>query len=91
MEIEAVSGNSVRIPKPRPGRAALVRRYREERAVILHPRDFRRLADLESLVIELSALETIEPSELARRAHVESDTAGSPTTDPAKLEVLFGA
>lgn len=90
MKIESTQGDAVRIPKPRPGVATAVHRYREERAVILHPSDFHRLADVERIVTELSAFALIEPSATATSAHIDSDTPGSPVTDPAKLDELFG-
>lgn len=90
MEIETTRGDAVRIPEPRPGVATAVHRYREERAVILHPSDFHRLADVEQLVTELSAFSPIEPSAAAMSAHIESDTPGAAIVDPAKLDELFG-
>lgn len=70
--------------------ATAVHRYREERAVILHPADFHRLADVERLVSELSSFEPIEPSSAATEAHVETDTPKSPITEPTTLDQLFG-
>lgn len=69
--------------------ATAVRRYREERAVVLHPVDFHRLADLEQFLTDLSAFPPIEPSEAAAAAHIDSDTPGSTIVDPARLEDLF--
>lgn len=90
MQIRETRGDAVRIPEPEPGVATAVRRYREERAVILHPSDFRRLVDLERLATQLSAFTPIEPSPAAARAHIESDTPEAPITDPDKLDDLFG-
>lgn len=90
MEIKATKGNAVRIPEPKPGIANAIHRYREERAVILHPTDFHRLVDLERLVMELSALTPIAPSEAAVRAHIESDTPEGAIIDPNTLDELFG-
>lgn len=90
MDIEATKGDAVRIPEPKPGIATAVHRYREERAVILHPNDFHRLADVERLVTELSSFEPIEPSAATVKAHIDSDTPEGPITEPATLDELFG-
>lgn len=90
MDIEVTGGDAVRIPDPKPGVATTVRRYREERAVILHPADFHRLAGVEQLVAELSSFEGIEPSAAAAEAHIDSDTPGAPITEAAALDELFG-
>lgn len=90
MDIEATKGDAVRIPEPKPGVATAVHRYRDERAVILHPTDFHRLAEVERLVTELSSFEPIELSDAAAKAHDESDTPGAPITEPAMLDELFG-
>lgn len=90
MDIEATKGDAVRIPEPKPGVATAVHRYREERAVILHPADFHRLADVERLVVELAAFDPLELSTSAAEAHLESDTPGAPVTEPAALDELFG-
>jgi hypothetical protein len=90
MEIESTTGDAVRIPEPKPGVATAVHRYREERAVILHPTDFHRLAGVERLVTELSSFEPIAPSAAAATAHVESDTPEPPITEPDALDELFG-
>ncbi len=89
MEIETVAADAVRLPPPRPGVATTVRRYREERAVVLHPTDFHRLAELEAFLLELSSFPLMKPSDAAITAHVDSDTPGSPIVDPATLDNLF--
>lgn len=90
MEVKATKGDSVRIPDPTPGVATAVHRYRQERAVILHPTDFHRLADVERLVTELAAFTPLELSSAASKSHIESDSPGSSITDPNVLNELFG-
>ena len=90
MKIDTTNGDAVRIPSPKLGVATAVHRYREERAVILHPDDFHRLADVERLVAELSSFEPIQPSAAAAKAHIESDTPKLPITEPTTLDQLFG-
>lgn len=85
-----VSGNEVRIPEPAAGEATVISRYGKERAMLIHPTDFRRLDALDRLVEETANLAPIALSEEALRAHVEEGTPGEPVTDPAVLAELFG-
>jgi len=44
-----VPASTVRVPHPEPGTATIVRRYREDRAVVLHP-DYARLVEDSRLI-----------------------------------------
>jgi hypothetical protein len=85
-----IGGNEVRIPDPQAGEVAVISRYGKERAVLVHPRDFQRLNDLDQLLAEISRLEPIALSPDAVRAHREEDAPGEPITDPALLAEIFG-
>lgn len=91
MDTTSVAGDEVRIPALTPGVATAVRRYDQERAFVLHPEDYHRLAALEELVAAATALPALELSETAVRAHIEESSPGRSVTDPAKLKALLGA
>jgi PHD/YefM family antitoxin component YafN of YafNO toxin-antitoxin module len=71
-----------------PGTALVVTRYAEEKAVVLSPADFDRLAALDAALEEIEAGERLLVSELARTAHSLEDEPGSPLEDPDALEAL---
>jgi hypothetical protein len=85
-----ISGNEVRVPDPKPGEATVISRYGKERAIVIHPTDFTRLNELDELLTVAAALEPIELSDDAIRAHGEEGAPGEPVTDPALLAELFG-
>lgn len=87
---KVLSGNQVRVPDPQAGEVTVISRYGKERAMLIHPEDFRRLEELDRLVAEAGRLSPGEPSEEALRAHREEGTPGEPITDPALLAELFG-
>lgn len=89
MEAEFTGSDAVRIPAPREGVATHVRRYSEDRAVIVHPSDFERFAVLDGLLAAVSAAKGFAMSDAAREAHIESVTPGTPVTDPDELRRLF--
>jgi hypothetical protein len=90
VEIDVLPGDRVRIPDPSAGIALAIRRYRDERAFVLHPADFHRLQTLDSLAGEALAIPPLELSQDAIDAHIEESTPGEPVTDPATLDALFG-
>lgn len=85
-----ISGSQVRVPDPVPGEAAVISRYGKERAIVIHPSDFHRLAALERLIGTAAALDPIELSDEAILAHREEGAPGDSVTDPAVLADLFG-
>lgn len=89
MKIETTNSNSVRIPTPHEGVATHVRRYNEDRAVIVHPTDFERFVVLDNILSQVSEPNAFHLSDAARAAHIESVTPGEPVTDPDELRRLF--
>jgi hypothetical protein len=87
---KVLSGNEVRVPDPKAGEVTVISRYGKERAMLIHPDDFRRLDELDRMLAEVSELAPLEPSPEALRAHLEEGAAGEPITDPARLAELFG-
>ncbi|MGH2871381.1 MAG: hypothetical protein ACRDL5_02850 [Solirubrobacteraceae bacterium] len=90
MTAKQLSGNEVRVPDPVQGEAAVISRYGKERAIVIHPSDFHRLTELEQMLSAAAALDPIELSYEAIRAHRDEDSPGVPVTDPAALADLFG-
>ena len=90
MKITALNGDQARVPATKAGTATVIRRYGKERAFVLHPSDFHRLAALDDLVSTVSRLDPLDFSEAAVRAHREESTAGESVTDPAVLGELLG-
>lgn len=73
-----IPANDVRVPAPAPGIATIVRRYQENRAVVLHPDDYARLVDDSRLVAFLGQVEPLPPATpLERKAHALATTPGA--------------
>ena len=85
-----ISGSNARVPDPVPGEATVISRYGKERAIVIHPSDFNRLAELERLIADVCAVDAVALTEEAIRAHAEEGTPGDPITDPVVLAELFG-
>lgn len=88
-ETERQDASAARVPPVQPGRAVIVTRYDEEKAVVLHPVDFQRLSALEHDLDEL-ATERPTMSELALRAQAMEDAPGAPIEDPGQIKALLG-
>jgi len=87
IELERRDSSSARVPAPKPGHAIVVTRYQEERAVVVHPDDFRRLIELDRA---LDSLPPVVPSDIALLAHEIEDTpAGNAIEDPDELRALL--
>ncbi len=91
METVVVPSDRVRFPELRPGTATVVHRYDKERAFVLHPADFHRLAALDELAASALALPSFELSAAAVAAHREESASGESVTDPRALKALLGA
>jgi hypothetical protein len=89
MDTNKVRSNDVRLPRPSPGVATRVTRYREDHSVILHPDDFRRFEALDELVAEACRLDRLMPSDVGVRVHLE-DRPSEPIEDADTLKRLFG-
>lgn len=90
MDTFIVASDKVRVPDLAPGTAAAVHRYHQERAYLLHPADFHRLAALEQLAASALALPPLTLSPAAISAHVSEGSPGTSITDPARLAALLG-
>ena len=90
LKVKEFRGDEVRIPQPRRGETIVVRRYRETKAMIMHPDDYARLIENEAALSHLESSLPPRFSDLAVQAHVDADKPQSPVTDPAILDQLFG-
>lgn len=91
MKRETIQSNDVRVPTPQVGVATHVTRYNEDKVVFLHPVDFQRLSEVESLLEEISRSEIPAPSQAAIDAHRELETPGKPARDAATINRFFGS
>ena len=78
-----------RVPAVSPGTAIVFTRYDNEKAVVLHPQDYRRLASLDE-ALDAVAFDKPGVSDLVRTAHALEDTPGTPIEDPARIKKLLG-
>lgn len=79
----------MRVPPVPPGTAVVVTRYDEEKAVLLSPEDFERLAALDEALDDIVLGDRLPLTELARKAHRLEDEPGAPVEDPELLESLL--
>jgi PHD/YefM family antitoxin component YafN of YafNO toxin-antitoxin module len=89
LERERQEASAARVPSVQPGKAVVVTRYDEEKAVVLHPDDFKRLSELESDLDEIAAARPAM-SDRALRAHAAEDAAGEAIENPAEIKRLLG-
>lgn len=87
--IESRDASAARVPTVPPGTALVFTRYQEEKAVVLHPRDFRRLS---ALAHDLDVVSSDRPplSDLALKAHALEDRPGTAIEDPDEIRALLG-
>jgi hypothetical protein len=79
-----IPANTVRVPEPEPGTAAVIRRYQEDRAVVLHPADYAQLVQDSKLIASLGRLDSLPTSTPLERkviASVETPGAESPVLE----------
>lgn len=88
LKIEHRDASSGRVPSPNEGTALIFTRYRSERAVVMHPNDFRRLTKIDEALDTCGAQTPI--SDLALRAHLAESTPGIPIEDPAEIKRRLG-
>ena len=86
---EQRDSSTARVPAVPVGTALVFTRYDEEKAVVLHPQDFRRLSVLDHDLEELSS-DRPPLSELALEAHALEDRPGTPVEDPGEIKALLG-
>lgn len=87
---ERRDASTVRVPVVTAGTAIVVTRYDEDKAVLLSPEDFERLAALDDALDDIVLDDRLQLTELARKAHRLEDEPGAPVEDPELLESLLG-
>ncbi len=86
--IETRDASAARVPSTEPGTALVFTRYGEDKAVVLHPDDFRRLSDLADDLAAATS-DAAPPSDLALKAHALEDRPGEPLEDAAAIRSLL--
>jgi hypothetical protein len=81
---------TLRVPALEEGHALVVTRYDEEKAVVMNPRDFRRLAALDAALEAIQAAEALALTPLVLEAHRLEDEPDEPVEDPAAIRKLLG-
>ena len=89
IQTERRESSTARVPAVTPGKAVIVTRYDEEKAVIMSPEDFHRLAALDEALARLGA-DRPPLSDLALEAHRLEDEPGTAIEDPAAIRALLG-
>jgi hypothetical protein len=81
---------TLRVPAPAEGHALVVTRYDVEKAVVMNPRDFRRLAALDAAIEAIRGGEALALTSLVLVAHRLEDEPEEPVEDPAAIRKLLG-
>jgi PHD/YefM family antitoxin component YafN of YafNO toxin-antitoxin module len=81
---------NLRVPALAEGRALLVTRYDEEKAVVMNPEDFRRLAALDGALEALREVDAPALTALALEAHRLEDEPDQAVEDPTAIKALLG-
>lgn len=89
IETEVRDAATLRVPAPSEGQALVVRRYAEDKAVVMNPQDFRRLAALDAALDTLRASDLPALTELALEAHRLEDEPEEAVEDPAAIRALL--
>jgi hypothetical protein len=90
IDTEVRDAATLRVPAPAEGHALVVTRYDEEKAVVLNPRDFRRLAALDAALDAIQPAEALVLTPLVLVAHRLEDEPEEPVEDPAAIRKLLG-
>lgn len=90
IETERQDSSTARVPAVSPGRAVVVTRYHEEKAVVLNPSDFHRLASIDAALDEIAAADAPVMTQLVLRAHRLEDEPGEPVEEPEAIKALLG-
>jgi PHD/YefM family antitoxin component YafN of YafNO toxin-antitoxin module len=81
---------TLRVPALDEGRALVVTRYDEEKAVVMNPKDFRRLAALDAALDAIRYADAPALTPLVLEAHRLEDEPGEPIEDPSAIRKLLG-
>ena len=76
------------MPIAAPGAAILITRYGRNKAVVIHPHDFRRLSDLADDLAEATSHSALL-SDLALTAHTLEDRPGATLESAAAIRSLL--
>lgn len=86
---EQRDSSTARVPTVPRGRAIVIVRYDEEKAVVMNPEDFRRFEMLDQDLDELAS-STPELTELALKAHALEDTPEPALEDADQIRAYLG-
>lgn len=89
MNTERRESSSGRVPAVTQGTALVFMRYDDEKAVVLHPDDYRRLASLDD-ALDAVASESPEVTGVVREAHALEDEPAGAVEDAAAIKKLLG-
>ncbi len=90
IDTELRDAATLRVPALAEGQALVVTRYDEEKAVVMNPRDFRRLAALDAALEALQAADAPDLTPLVLEAHRLEDEPDEPLEEPAAIRRLLG-
>jgi PHD/YefM family antitoxin component YafN of YafNO toxin-antitoxin module len=90
IETEFRDAATLRVPALEEGRALVVTRYDEEKAVVMNPLDFRRLAALDATLEAIREVDAPAMTPLVLEAHRLEDEADEPVEDPGAIRGLLG-
>lgn len=90
IETETRDAATLRVPALEEGRALVVTRYDEEKAVVMNPRDFRRLLALDGALDAIQAIDAPALTQLVLEAHRLEDEPDEPVEDPNAIRALLG-
>lgn len=87
---ERRDSSRARVPPVPEGHAVVYTRYDEDKAVVVHPRDFERLSALARDLDELGEVDRLAMTDLAARAHALEEASGPTLEDPNAIRSLLG-
>jgi PHD/YefM family antitoxin component YafN of YafNO toxin-antitoxin module len=90
IDTEVRDAATLRVPAIDEGRALVVTRFDEEKAVVMNPRDFRRLAALDAALEAIHAVEALALTPLMLDVHRLEDEPDEPVEDPDAIRKLLG-
>jgi PHD/YefM family antitoxin component YafN of YafNO toxin-antitoxin module len=90
IETEIRDSATLRVPAVAEGLALVVTRYDDEKAVVMNPADFRRLAALDAALELIGEAEALPLDALALEAHRLEDEPSQQIEDPVAIRALLG-
>ena len=89
-KIHTKPASADRVPIVEAGEAIVYTRYEKEKTVAVNPDDFRRLAQLEVDLDEISASDHIALDDFALEGLIEEARPKQPIEDAAQIEAVLG-